>query len=150
MDIDEAVSLATELLHGYRLDRWRVVVDRAKTRAGACRFDVREIGLSGPLTSLHSPSEVRQTILHEIAHALVGPAHSHDAVWRAEATRLGCSPRACLPRDSPRVAAPWVGTCPAGHTVARHRRPQRPASCRQCSRAYSPEHQFRWQFHDRT
>lgn len=146
MDVDCALAQAEDLLRCHGLFGWRVVIDRAKTRAGVCRFARREIGLSGPLTALQSWAEVRDTVLHEIAHALVGPQHKHDAVWRAEAARLGCSPRACLPPTAPRVAAPWVGTCPAGHTVSRHRRPEQRGSCSRCSSAYSPEHQFHWRF----
>jgi predicted SprT family Zn-dependent metalloprotease len=147
MDIDGAVTQAEHLLRCHGLVGWRVVIDRAKTRAGVCRFARREIGLSGPLTALHSPTDVRDTILHEIAHALTGPLHRHDAVWRAQAARLGCSTRACLPPEAPRVEAPWVGTCPAGHTVARHRRPSRQGSCSRCSATYDPAHLFDWQFH---
>ncbi len=149
MEIDGARKLATALLVQHGLEDWRVVMDRAKTRAGICRFQTREIGLSGPLTALHSPAEVRDTILHEIAHALVGPLHKHDAVWRAQARLLGCSPRACLPPDTPRVAAHWLGTCPAGHLVRRHRRPAQPGSCSRCSPSYSPEHLLRWRHHGR-
>ncbi len=149
MEIEQARQLAQQLLREHGLSGWRVGFDRAKTRAGVCRFRERTIGLSWPLTQLHSPAEVRDTILHEIAHALVGPTHKHDAVWRATAVRLGCSARACLPADAPRVAAPWVGTCPAGHSIGRHRRPERPASCSRCSRAFDPAHLFRWLFHGR-
>lgn len=147
MDIQSARMLADELLTASGLTGWRVVIDRAKTRAGVCRYGARVIGLSGPLTALHSADEVRDTILHEIAHALVGPAHKHDAAWRAQAARLGCSARTCLPADAPKVPAPWVGTCPVGHTVQRHRRPERPSSCPRCNPAYSREHQFQWRFH---
>lgn len=149
MELASARDLADQLLEQHGLTGWRVVIDRAKTRAGVCRFGSREIGLSGPLTLLHSATEVRDTILHEIAHAVVGPLHKHDAVWRAQAARLGCSTRARLPRDAPQVAAPWVGSCPAGHTVQRHRRPERPSSCPQCSGRFDSEHLFRWQFHGR-
>lgn len=150
MDIDDAVAQAEYLLRCHGLVGWRIVIDRAKTRAGVCRFARREIGLSGPLTALHSPAEVHDTVLHEIAHALAGPQHKHDAVWRAEATRLGCSTRACLPPGAPRVEAPWVGTCPAGHTISRHRRPSRRGSCSRCGPTYSPEHVFEWRFQPST
>ena len=56
----------------------RVAYDSAKRRAGVCRFATQTLGLSAPLTTLHSEVEVRDTILHEIAHALVGPRHGHD------------------------------------------------------------------------
>jgi SprT-like family len=146
MDIDDAVAQAEDLLRCHGLVGWRVVIDRAKTRAGVCRFARREIGLSGPLTALHSPADVRDTILHEIAHALTGPQHKHDAVWRAEAARLGCSTGARLPPEAPRVEAPWVGNCPAGHTVSRHRRPSRQGSCLRCSTRYDAANLITWRF----
>ena len=115
MDPRAALALARGLLAEHGLDDWRVGLDRAKTRAGACRFARREITLSAPLTRLHSEAEVRDTILHEVAHALVGPSHGHDDVWRATALRIGCSGQRCVPADAPRVEGPWRGTCPRGH-----------------------------------
>ena len=34
--------------------------------------------------------EVKNTLLHEIAHALVGPGHRHNRVWRQKAREIGC------------------------------------------------------------
>lgn len=142
MDVDRAVAMAEALLAEHGPPGWRVVVDRARTRAGVCRADRREIGLSGPLTALHSPEEVRDTVLHEIAHALVGPGHGHDAVWRAEARRLGGSARRTS--SAPRPEGPWVGTCPAGHRATRHRRPVRVVACGRCGRSFDPANALRW------
>lgn len=116
MRMDHALAMARRLMADHELHGWTVVADRAKTRAGVCRFGKRQIGLSRPLTELHSEEEVRDTILHEIAHALVGPEHGHDRVWRAKARAIGSSGERCVSLDAPRVVGDWVGTCPAGHT----------------------------------
>ncbi|GGL43407.1 hypothetical protein GCM10012283_27500 [Phycicoccus endophyticus] len=142
--------MARRLLHEHGLEEWSVVVDRAKTRAGVCRFARRQIGISGPLTALHSEEEVRDTVLHEIAHALVGPAHGHDATWRAAAVRIGCTGERCVPNDAPRVPGDWVGRCPAGHERMRHRAPTRLMSCGRCSRAFDPAHLFTWTYRGRS
>lgn len=98
MEITAALALGRRLLREHSLDDWRVVADHAKTRAGACRFRTKTISLSRPLTALHDEELVRDTILHEIAHALVGPTHGHDRVWRATARQIGCSASAwCRP-----------------------------------------------------
>ena len=149
MDLGKAYALATRLLDQHGLDGWSVVFDTAKRRAGVCRFDTRVIGLSGPLTRLHDEAEVRDTVLHEIAHALVGPRHGHDAVWAAKARAIGGSAERCLSAEAPRVEAPWVGVCPAGHTVERHRRPERVMACRTCSRSFDVAHVFEWAHHGR-
>ena len=142
MDVERAVAMAEELVAEHGLSGWRVVLDRARTRAGVCRADRREIGLSAPLTALHSPAEVRDTVLHEIAHALVGPHHGHDAVWRATALRLGCSGRRTS--TAPRPDGPWRGTCPAGHSTTRHRRPARVLACGRCGGSFDPANVLRW------
>jgi predicted SprT family Zn-dependent metalloprotease len=149
MDRGAALRMARELVASHGLTGWRVQLDNAKRRAGVCRFDERVIGLSGPLTDLHSEADVRDTVLHEIAHALVGPAHGHDRVWRATAQRIGCSGKRCVDAESPRVSGAWIGTCPAGHVKDRHRRPERVMSCARCSPRFSVEHVFSWTFHGR-
>ena len=135
MEVTKALATGRRLLREHGLDDWTIVADRAKTRAGVCRFTKRQIGLSAPLTTLHSEDEVLDTILHEIAHALVGPQHGHDAVWRAKARQIGCSGERCVSSDSPRVPGDWVGRCSAGHEKSRHRAPARLMSCGECSRA---------------
>jgi predicted SprT family Zn-dependent metalloprotease len=137
MDLRAALALGRELVQLHGLDDWVIQLDRAKTRAGACRPRTRTISLSGYLTHLHPESEVRDTILHEIAHALVGVRHGHDAVWRAKALEIGCSGERCSSEDAPRLEGPWAGTCPRGHVVTRHRRPTRVGLCGRCR---GPEH----------
>jgi predicted SprT family Zn-dependent metalloprotease len=149
MDLQDAYRLATELLDRHGPDGWSVTFDNAKRRAGVCRYAARRIGLSAPLTRLHSAQEVRETVLHEIAHALVGPAHGHDAVWAARARSIGSTAERCVPESASRVVAPWLGVCPAGHTAERHRRPERVQACGQCSSTFSVEHLFEWTHHGR-
>jgi len=131
--------------HG--LTGWRLVFDNAKTRAGVCRFDRQEIGLSRALISLYDVEHVTETVLHEIAHALTGPRHGHDRAWRATARRIGASGRRCMPPDAPSVDGPWVGLCPAGHRTTAHRRPIRVKSCRDCSPGFSASAIYTWSHH---
>lgn len=133
MELDEAAEMARGLMTEHGLPGWRLVLDGARTRAGVCRPGRREIGLSRHLTVLHSPAEVRDTVLHEIAHALVGSRHGHDAVWRATAVRIGGSGSRLVPREAPRLEGEWVGVCAAGHRVTAHRRPLRVKTCSRCS-----------------
>ena len=150
MKLTEAHSLATDLMAHHGLTSWRLVFDNAKTRAGVCRPGRREIGLSRALTGLYAETAVRDTILHEIAHALVGAQHGHDAVWRARAQAIGCTGARCVPESAARVDAPWAGACPEGHEFQRHRRPTRVMSCSRCSPRFSAVTLIAWRFHGRT
>lgn len=150
MQLTAAAHLGRALLDQHGLHDWELVFDRAKRRAGICRETTRQIGLSAPLTALHSEDEVRDTILHEVAHALVGARHGHDRVWKATARRIGCSGERCLSPEAPGVDGAWVGLCGAGHRVTRHRRPERPLTCRLCSPRFELEHLIHWTHHGRT
>jgi hypothetical protein len=149
VELGAARQLGESLLGRHGLRDWRLVFDSAKTRAGVCRPARREIGLSRVLTVLHGEAEVRDTLLHEIAHALVGPEHGHDAVWRRTAVAIGSSGRRCMPPDAPRAPQPWLGTCPAGHTVGRYRQPARATSCSRCSARFDLRHLHSWTWHGR-
>jgi predicted SprT family Zn-dependent metalloprotease len=144
VEITDARRLAQGLMKQHGLTGWRLVFDNAKTRAGICRAQPKEIGLSRVLTGLHSAAEVRETVLHEIAHALVGPEHGHDAIWRRQARLIGSSARRCVSSDAARPAGPWVGTCPSGHQLTRHRQPVRVQSCGECSRGFDAAFLLDW------
>ncbi|MFC7404018.1 SprT-like domain-containing protein [Georgenia alba] len=146
MELRAVRVLGEELLAEHGLADWRLRFDNAKRRAGACRFDIKVISVSRHLMALYTEEHVRDTLLHEIAHALVGPEHGHDAVWRAQAHRIGCSGQRLVDADAPRPPAPWRGTCPRGHTYERHRRPSRPASCARCDRGFNTDFLLRWTY----
>lgn len=85
----EARTLARELMAHHGLDGWTVVLDNAWMRAGQCNQNKRQISLSRNLVAHRSEYETRMTILHEIAHALVGNIHRHNNVWRAKCIAIG-------------------------------------------------------------
>ena len=146
MHTSAALRLARSLMNEHGLHDWTLTLDRAKTRAGAMFPRQRRISLSGPLTRVHDEELVRDTILHEIAHALVGHEHGHDHVWKAKARELGASDQRCFDSDGARELAPFIGTCPAGHEVRRHKRPTRLVSCSTCSSRFDPANLFDWTY----
>lgn len=146
VQLPNVLTLARSLMVEHGLGDWTVDLDRARRRAGQADHTRRRITLSRHLMALYSEDEVRETVLHEIAHARVGASHGHDDVWRAEARHLGASGQRLVDSAAPRVAGPWVGTCPAGHTVDRMRRPSVPSSCSRCARHFSLAHLLSWSY----
>ena len=125
MKLLTAQKLARELMRKHLLLDWRFEFDNSKRRFGVCNFNTKTIGLSKKLTELNGIKEVRDTILHEIAHALVGPGHGHDKTWKTMCRKIGAKPKRCY--DESKVNSPearYVGECPACKKVfTRDRKP---------------------------
>lgn len=116
-----ALDLATDLMDRHGLVGWRIKLDHARRRAGQCDYNSRTISLSRHYVRHAEPGHIRDTILHEIAHALVGPRHGHDAVWRQKAREIGCTANRCHTLEF--ATSRWIMFCPNGcFEVARHRR----------------------------
>lgn len=151
MDLHEAADLARDLMAEHGLDGWSFRFDRARVRAGACHHTTRTISLSPWITAAHDQVQVRDTLLHEIAHALVGPRHGHGRVWRAQARAIGASGERCYQGGGePVVPGRWQGWCAAGHVVHRHRRPTRVLVCTRCRGGSTLARVLRWQHDGRT
>lgn len=132
MDLKKAESMAVKLMgtHGLIDKGWTFSFDNAKKRYGCCRYSRKSISLSSPLTEIREKENVKNTILHEIAHALVGSGHNHDSVWKTKAMEIGCNGNRCSSDVS--LKGNWIGECPNGHLSYRHRKPRRRISCGVC------------------
>jgi predicted SprT family Zn-dependent metalloprotease len=132
-------ELARELMDRHGLDAWEFGFNTNVRRAGVCFYPHRRqpgrIELSVHFAARNGDEEVLDTILHEIAHALVGPGHGHDAAWRAKCREVGARPEACYGEDVEMPRGRWRATCPGCATeFDRHRRPRRAGGwfCRPC------------------
>lgn len=136
MNLDEARTWAMLMLdeHGLIERGWTVTWDNARRRAGVCRYRTRTIGFSRFITEQVPEREFMDTVAHEVAHALVGPAHGHDAVWRRKAVELGGSGRRTHDFFDPQ--APWIGVCEHGKRFNRYKAPRSGATY--CCRCPSP------------
>ena len=126
----EVAAEAERLMSRHGLTGWSFQFEDASKQAGVCVFGLNVIGLSR-LYCLHATDpQVRDTILHEIAHALVGPKHNHDAAWKAAARSIGCVGDRCHKVEfaPPRYIARCI-TC--GWAVKRNVR-KRGATCKAC------------------
>ena len=89
------LNLARSEMDKYGLCDWKLELDYAKVRAGACHFTEKKISFSTHFLKNADQLNINDTILHEIAHALVGPKHGHNRVWKNMAKKIGCSAKRC-------------------------------------------------------
>lgn len=131
--INEGKLLARRLMDQHGLTTWKIVVDRAKKRFGLCKHSVQTISISERHFSFSSHEDIVDTILHEIAHALVGPGHGHNHVWKAKCRQIGAKPIRCgkKPVEAYNADAKWTATC-CGSDFKRYRRPKGRYFCKKC------------------
>jgi len=129
-------------------DGWIFKFDNARNRAGVCRYRNKVIGLSKYLIPHMKDEKVIDTILHEIAHALVGSGHGHDYVWQRQAIAIGCNGQRCYSphndmnnyEETLAVQSKYTYSCPScNKKTAIHRKPKRSKSCGECCSYFNPE-----------
>ena len=103
-ELIETTTLAQRLMKEYGLTDagWTFRFSHKKTIMGTCIHDEKVIEFSKWYVESH-PDEVEDTLRHEIAHALVGPSHGHDSVWRRKCIQVGARPERCYDSRSPNV-----------------------------------------------
>lgn len=154
MTLSETKRLANSLIkeHGLTYDGWRFEFDNARRRAGVCKYNSKTIGLSKYLLPHMNEEMIKDTILHEIAHALVGHRHGHDRVWQRQAMAIGCNGKRCYNpqkelanyEETLAVQSKYTYTCPTcGKKSPAHRSPKRSKSCGKCSHGvYNEKHKL--------
>lgn len=125
-------------------EQWSFGFDHAKLRAGLCNYTEHKITVSRYLSEKFEDDEIHQVLLHEVAHAVAGNDAGHGPVWQRTAAELGYVGGRTHDGEIAHEFAPWVGTCPAGHTHFRFRKPTRIDSCAKCNRRFSQAHLISW------
>lgn len=91
------------------LKEWCISLDNAKRRAGICRLSSKQISISKSHILNNDDAMVRDTVLHEFAHAIAYVLYKeagHGKYWKEIATQLGATPRARGRFNLP--VAPWL------------------------------------------
>lgn len=136
--IEEIDALATGFLLQFELSDWTFCFDHGTRRAGCCNYRDKKISIASDLARNASEEDIRDTLLHEIAHALVGKKHNHDPIWQAKAKEIGSSGE----RTHRLVFSPprYHVTCENGCWTRTAERRNRRLVCRTCrgKLIYSP------------
>jgi hypothetical protein len=150
MIMADVQMLANNLMfeHGLLDQGWFFNFDRSKSRLGLCSHSNKIISMSKYLTPLRPYDENKDTILHEIAHALVGGGFGHGAVWQLKCVEIGARPERCgtIDPEAERPEFRWTASCDAcGAETGMHRAPGRVRSCLHCHPGdFSFDHLLTW------
>lgn len=127
MKLSDAHELCNDLLHEHGLSQrgWTFFFDRSKKRFGQCVRSKLSITLSAYLVQLNDERKVRETMLHEIAHALAPAGAHHGPAWKHQCRLLGIAPNRCYDSSVETPPGRYTGTCEnCGHTFEKHRKPK--------------------------
>lgn len=144
----DAYNLSKKLIAEHGLVGWTFRFDNAVRRFGACHYGLRQITLSKKLTELNSEAEVKNVILHEIAHAKAGQRCGHNWEWKMVAKSIGCTGDRCYGAEVTKPAANYIGTCQnCNRKIERYKR--KGIACGECCNKYnngmfSDEYKFIW------
>ena len=87
-------TLARDLMDSHGLHGWTLAFVESRRRLGDCWYDQMLIRIARRHAIEDREAAIRDTVLHEIAHALAGPKAGHGPLWKAIARRIGATPRA--------------------------------------------------------
>jgi hypothetical protein len=138
-------KMAHELMGHYNLSQtgWEFYFNDNRSRLGVCKDYNKSIELSVWHVN-NSPFEsVKNTLLHEIAHAIVGCGHQHNHVWRRKAIEIGCDGERCGTMNAPYK---YTAICSNCETTYQTNRASNKACGRCCKKfnsgRYSSEYKF--------
>ena len=134
----DCVEMAESLIKKHGLESWSFQFDNARNRAGCCNYTIRVISLSRLYCLKAGQDQVRDTILHEIAHALAGHGHNHDAKWKSIARSIGCTADRCHSVDF--APAKYIVSCLRCGWHEKKNRRLRGAICRTCQKPVTYRH----------
>lgn len=153
MNLLVAEKLAKSLIKKNGLEDWTFEFDNAKQRFGCCKLHKRIISLSRELVTLNNESQVKDTILHEIAHGVANENYGyriepHGKEWKFIAKNLGCNPSSCYDDSVIQPKKKYIAYCPkCGLEIKRNR--QRDIACSICCKKYhkgiySSKYKLKW------
>ena len=126
MNLLLASNLAKNLMRQHNLFKsyWQFDWNKKKNSLGTCSYSKKIIFLSKKIVPCLKENEVKDTILHEIAHALVGSGQGHNQVWKSKAIEIGCNGYRCADVDLSSIAKykAICKNCGQTHTVNRRKK----------------------------
>lgn len=93
MEIQQAEAMMHSLMRFHGVNGYKFQWMRTRKRfrmAGYCDWNKKVISIQPRFVICNQPVIVKQTMIHEIAHALQ-PKQGHNKIWKAQARKIGHS-----------------------------------------------------------
>lgn len=120
---------------------WRFRLNNRKTAIGVCNYREKTIFYSTVFLK-QEEKEIKDTLLHEIAHALTkGSGHGRE--WKRMCILLGCKPKRTKSsnnecKEELLKTAKYIAVCKNGHTHYKNKSSKTQSSCGLCDRKFNP------------
>lgn len=102
MTLQEADTLARTLVAQHLDSSWKFEWNNRKRALGLCCYTTKTVYLSRYWVKAlaNKPDQIKDTILHEIAHAIAVERHgkagwNHGKLWKAVCVEIGADPTRC-------------------------------------------------------
>jgi predicted metal-dependent hydrolase len=153
MTINQSIILAKKLINKHKeLKYWTVALNKRKSAFGVCNYTKKQIQLSEILIPIMKDEAIKDTIIHEIAHALT-KGHNHDKVWKAKCIELGSDGKRChgiekyIDGKCQQIVlekiAKYTLVCPhCGEKYHRYRKPRKIPSCGKHGNYYNKKYEL--------
>ena len=136
MKASEAQALANQLMKQYLSPDWHFMWMNTKRSCARCSFRFRLIELNSTYIQFAPDDDIKNSILHEIAHAIAGPAAGHGWAWKIACRQVGCAgdrlARGEHIDNFVMSQAKYVADCPCGVPHIRNRKATGIYTCSQC------------------
>jgi predicted SprT family Zn-dependent metalloprotease len=113
--LDKYKMFANKLINEHNLTDWKFILNNRTTNStlGICKYKSKEIHLNKRYALVADEELVKDTIIHEIAHALT-KGHKHNHIWKAKCRELGCSDNRFkkLDEEVNKKLSRYKGVCP--------------------------------------
>lgn len=137
MNYKEATDFANSSFAKWNLQDWSFGFNKNKRRLGVCFYKEKRIEVS-IYHLVNSDEDIKNTILHEIAHAIC-PKRGHGIEWKRCCRLVGARPERCGKAASlDHAPHKWELKCSTcSHISKMHRKPKRKLACAKCCKTYN-------------
>ena len=139
--LNEVKILSTKMMKLHGIDDWSFIIEEKKCPMGHADYRNRLISLSKWHVVFSDMAEIRNTILHEIAHVLDYLSRgysSHDKIWKKLFISIDGNGKRCgnISYDVEKKLKKWIYICPnCGRTDYEYKR-WKEMGCYSCSAGF--------------